>query len=106
MVESAKKRMCLAELTYEIYNCFEEVRGFDLKVAHIYEKIGNYEILIKYKEAPDRKEKEYYDYFSIREYNEIIRLGNRYDISMYNGIIARLIAERLKKEAGFYDKKY
>ena len=106
MVESAKKRMCLAELVYEIYNCFEEVRGFDIRVEHIAEKMGSYEILIKYKEAPERKEKEYYDYFSIREYNEIIRLGNRYDISMYNGIIARLIAERLKKEAGIYDKKY
>lgn len=29
-----------------------------------------------------------------------------YDMGIYNGIIARLIAERLKKKAGFYDKKY
>lgn len=106
MVESAKKRMCLAELVYEIYNCFEEVRGFDLRVEHIAENMGSYEILIKYTTNPKQKEKEYFDYFDIRDYNGVIRLGNKYDMGIYNGIIARLIAERLKKEAGFYDKKY
>lgn len=106
MVESAKKRMCLAELVYEIYNCFEEVRGFDLRIEYIEEKMDSYEILIKYRTNPKQVEKSYYDYFKIRDYNGVIRLGNKYDIGMYNGIIARLIAKRLKKEAGFYDKKY
>lgn len=106
MVESAKKRMCLTELVYEIYSCFEEVRGFDLRVEHIVEKMGSYEILIKYTTNPKQREKEYFDYFDIRDYNGVIRLGNKYDIGTYNGIIARLIAERLKKEAGFYGKKY
>ncbi len=98
MVESAKKRMCLAELVYEVYNCFEDERGFDLRVDHIAEKADSYEILIRYRTNPKQKEKEYFDYFNIRDYNEIIRLGNRYDISTYNGIIAKLIAERLKRE--------
>lgn len=106
MVESAKKRMCLAELVYEIYNCFEEVSGLNLRVEHIAERTGSYEILIKYTTDPKQKEKEYFDYFDIRDYNGLIRLGNKYDIGMYNGIIARLIAERLKKEAGIYDKKH
>ena len=106
MVESAKKRMCLAELVYEIYSNFEEEWGFDLKVKYIEEKMGNYKILIVYREAPGRKEKEYYDYFDIRDYNEVMKLGNKYDIGTYNGIIAKLIAERLKKEAGIYDKKH
>lgn len=38
MVESAKKRMCLAGLVYEIYSYFEEEWGFDLKIVHIEEK--------------------------------------------------------------------
>jgi hypothetical protein len=97
MVENAKKRMCLAELVYEIYNCFEEVSGFDLIVEHIDEKMSSYVILIKYRTNPKQREKDYYDYFDIRDYNGVIRLGNRYDINTYNGIIARLIAERLKK---------
>lgn len=106
MVENAKKRMYFAELAYKIYSCFEEVIGFDLRVEHIDEKMGSYKILIKYRTNPKQAEKDYYDYFDIRDYNGIIRLGNRYDISTYNGILARLIAERLKKEAGLYDKKY
>ena len=106
MVESAKKRMCLTELVYEIYNCFEEVSGFDLRIERIDEKMGSYKILIKYKTNPNQREKEYFDYFDIRDYNEVIRLGNKYDIGTYNGIIARLIAERLKKEARIYDKKH
>lgn len=65
MVESAKKRMCLAELVYEIYNCFEEVRGFDLRVEHIAEKMGSYEILIKYTTNPKQREKEYFDYLTL-----------------------------------------
>ena len=105
MVESAKKRMWLTELVYEIYNCFEEVSGFDLRIEHIDEKMGSYKILIKYRTNPKQREQEYIDYLDIRDYNGVIRLGNKY-ISTYNGIIARLIAERLKKEAGFYDKKY
>lgn len=106
MVQNAKKRMCLAELVYEIYSCFEEERGFDLRIEYIEEKMDCYEILIIYTTNPKHKEKEYYDYFNIRDYNGIMRLGNKYDIGTYNGIIARLIAERLKKEAGIYDKKY
>lgn len=98
MVKSAKKRMCLAELVYKVYNCFEDERGFDLRVDHIAEKAGSYEILIKYRTNPKQKEKEYFDYFNIMDYNRIIRLDNRYDISTYNGIIAKLIAERLKRE--------
>lgn len=106
MVESAKERMCLTELVYKIYNCFEEVREFNLRVENIVAKMDSYKISIKYTTNPRQKEKEYFDYFDIRDYNEIIRLGNRYDISTYNGILARLIAERLKKKAGIYDKKY
>lgn len=107
MTENAKKRMCLAELVYEIYSCFEEEWGFDLKIVYIEEKKDSYKILIKYRTNPNQKvEKEYYDYFNIRDYNGIMKLGNKYDIGTYNGIIARLIAERLKKEAGIYDKKY
>lgn len=105
MVESAKKRMYLAELVYEIYNCFEEVWGFDLRVEHIEEKMDSYEILIKYRTNPRQVEKNYYDYFNIKDYNGVMKLGNKYDIGTYNGIIARLIAERLKKEVGIYDKK-
>lgn len=99
MIESAKKRMCLAELVYEIYSCFEKEWGFDLKIVHIEEKKDSYEILIKYRTNPNQKvEKEYYDYFSIKDYNGVMRLGNKYDIGTYNGIIAKLIAERLRRE--------
>ena len=100
MVESAKKRMWLTELVYEIYNCFEEVSGFDLRIEHIDEKMGSYKILIKYRTNPKQREQEYIDYLDIRDYNGVIRLGNKYDIGTYNSIIARLIVERLKKEAG------
>lgn len=105
MVENAKKRMYLAELVYEIYSCFEKEKGFDLTVVHIGEKMGSYEILIKYTTNPKQREKDYFDYFDIRDYNGIIRLNNKYEMIKYNGIIARLIAERLKKESGIYDKK-
>lgn len=109
MVENAKKRMFLAELVYEIYNCFEEERGLDLRIEHIEEMKDNYEILIKYRINEKQAEKEYYDYFNIREYNSVMRLRNKYDMGTYNGIIARLIADRLKKEIRTeknYDKKY
>jgi hypothetical protein len=99
MVESAKKRMCLTGLVYEIYSYFEEEWGFDLKIVYIEEKKDSYEILIKYRTNPNQKvEKEYYDYFN-KDYNDVMRIENKYDIRIYNGIIAKLIAERLKKEA-------
>ena len=103
MIQDSKKRMCLAELVYEIYSCFEDVKGFDLRIKHIAEKMESYEILIEYRTNPKKNERQYFDYFNMKDYNGIMRLGNKYDISTYNGIIARLIAERLKKEAGLYD---
>ena len=104
MVEVAKKRMFLTELAYEIYSCFEEEWAFNIKIECITEKKDIYEILIKYKVNPNqKKEKEYYDYINAKDYNGIIRLENRYNIGIYNGVIAKLISERLKKEAKLYD---
>lgn len=103
MTQDSKKRMYLSDLATNIYMEFFEISGFDLRIKHIAEKPGSYEILLAYMTNPKNKEREYFYYLDVTEFNDIIKYCEIYDISAYLKTIAKVIGERLKKEAGIYD---
>ncbi len=103
MTQDSKKRMYFSGIATRVYSEFSKIPGFDLRIKYIAEKVNTYVMLITYKTNPDRKDREYCYYFDTTEFNDVIQFCDEYDVDLYCGIISKIIAGILKKEARIKD---